>query len=235
MHRVVQPEILDELPANDARAVQSRRDLQKVNTFMGHAGMVTRAMRRAPAPPRLLVELGAGDGTFLLKVARRITHRTRVRAVLVDRRPSLSEATREGFAAIGWDVDTCASDVFEWLCRPHAEMADVTLANLFLHHFRDAELTTLLTLAAQQTRRFIACEPRRSRMGLAGASLLRLIGCNDVTIHDARISVRAGFLNRELTKLWPAEAGWYLSERKRGLFTHTFVAAFHRSPTSSRP
>ena len=235
MHRVVQPEILDELPANDARAVQSRRDLQKVNTFMGHAGMVTRAMRRAPAPPRLLVELGAGDGTFLLKVARRITHRTRVRAVLVDRRPSLSEATREGFAAIGWDVDTCASDVFEWLCRPHAEMADVTLANLFLHHFRDAELTTLLTLAAQQTRRFIACEPRRSRMGLAGASLLRLIGCNDVTIHDARISVRAGFLNRELTKLWPAEAGWYLSERQRGLFTHTFVAAFHRSPTSSRP
>ena len=234
MQRVIQPEILDELPVDDARAIQSRRDLQKVNAFMGHAGMVTRALRGAPAPPRLLVELGAGDGTFLLKVAKRVRHRTRIRAVLVDRRPSLSDATREEFAALGWDVDTCPSDVFEWLCRPHAETADVTLANLFLHHFRDGELATLLTLAAQQTRRFIACEPRRSRTGLAGASLLRLIGCNDVTIHDAQISVRAGFLDRELSRLWPAEAGWHLSERRRGLFTHAFVAAFHRSPTPSR-
>jgi hypothetical protein len=234
VQRVIQPEILDELPADDARAIQSRRDLQKVNAFMGHAGMVTRALRAAPAPPRLLVELGAGDGTFLLKVAKRVTHRTRVRAVLVDRRPSLSDATRDGFAAIGWDVDTCPSDVFEWLCRPHAEMADVTLANLFLHHFHDNELATLLTLAAQQTRRFIACEPRRSRTGLAGASLLRAIGCNEVTLHDAHISVRAGFLDRELSRLWPPEAGWRLSERRRGLFTHTFVAAFHRSPTPSR-
>ena len=235
MQRVIRPEILDDLPADDPRAIQSRRDLQKVNWFMGHTRMVTRVLRRAPSPPRLVVELGAGDGTLLLKVARRLRHRARVRAVLVDRRTTLSDATRDGFAETGWDVETCQSDVFEWLCRPRPETADVTLANLFLHHFQDGELTTLLTLAAQQTRLFVACEPRRSRTGLAGASLLRLIGCNDVTIHDADISVRAGFLGRELSKLWARDAGWHLTERRRGLFTHAFIAARHGTAMPSRP
>jgi hypothetical protein len=235
MRRVIQPEILDELPADDPRAIQSRRDLRKVNAFMRHSAVVTRALRDATTPPRLLVELGAGDGTFLLKVARRLEYRTPVRAVLVDRRPSLTAATRDGFTAAGWDVEACQMDVFEWLCRPHAETADVTLANLFLHHFQEGELTTLLTLAAQQTKRFVACEPRRSRTGLAGVSLLRLIGCNDVTIHDAGISVRAGFLDREVSKLWPADDGWRLTEHRRGLFTHAFVAEMDRPSTSSAP
>jgi hypothetical protein len=224
MRRHIQPEILDNLPTNDPRAIQSRRDLQKVNIIMGHAGIVTRAVRAAPVPPRVLVELGTGDGTFLLNVARRLGNRFRVRAVLVDRRPSVSTATQDAFKAAGWELDMCESDVFEWLCRPHAEIADVTLANLFLHHFHDGELATLLNLAAQQTRRFVACEPRRSRTALAGASLLRVIGCNDVTLHDADISVRAGFRDRELSALWPPDAGWQLTERRAGFFSHKFIA-----------
>ena len=225
MRRIIQPEILDELPADDPRAIQSRRDLQKINTFMGHPGMVTRALRAAPSPPRLLVELGGGDGTFLLKVARRLRHQERVRAVLVDRRPSLSPATRDGFEKVGWTIDSREADVFEWLCRADAETADVMVANLFLHHFRDGELAHLMNLAAQRTRRFVACEPRRSRTGLAGVPLLRLIGCNEVTLHDGNLSVRAGFRDRELGSLWPPDPDWRLTERPRGLFTHAFVAA----------
>ena len=224
MRRQIQPEILDELPPDDPRAIQSRRDLQKVTAFMGHAGLVTRAVRSAPAPPRVVVELGSGDGTFLLQIAQRLGPGAQVRAVLVDRRPSLNAATLEGFAAAGWEIDIFESDVFEWLCRPRAETADVTLANLFLHHFRDGELATLLNLAAQQTRRFVACEPRRSRTSLASASLLRLFGCNDVTMHDADVSVRGGFRDSELSALWPPDEGWQLIERRAGLFSHKFIA-----------
>ncbi len=36
------------------------------------------------------------------------------------------------------------SDVFDWLLRPAPEQADITLANLFLHHFHEGELSTLL-------------------------------------------------------------------------------------------
>ncbi len=222
--RYIQPEILDELSADDPRAIQSRRDLQKVNTFMGHTGTVMRALRAANTPPRLVVELGTGDGTFLLRIARRLKAERGMRALLVDRRPSVSAATRQGFTAAGWNVEICESDVFEWLCRPHAETADVTVANLFLHHFREGELAHLLNLAAQQTKRFVACEPRRSRAALAGASMLGLVGCNDVTVHDAGVSVRAGFRDRELSALWPPDAGWHVTERRSGLFSHAFFA-----------
>ena len=225
MRRHIQEEILDGLAVDDPRAIQSRRDLQKVNTFMGHPGMVVRALGAVPDGLRRLVELGAGDGTFLLKVARRLRNQSRVRAVLVDRRPSVSAATREGFEKAGWEIETCESDVFEWLCRSQAETADVTVANLFLHHFRDGELAHLMNLAAQQTKRFVACEPRRSRTGLAGVPLLRLLGCNEVTLHDGDLSVRAGFRDHELGALWPPDAGWRLTERQRGLFTHAFLAA----------
>jgi len=149
--------------------------------------------------------------------------------VLVDRRPSLSTQTRAGFLAAGWEVQTEQRDVFDWLSRPDAGAADLTLANLFLHHFRDGELSNLLAAIARQTRGFIACEPLRSQTALAGASLLRLIGCNTVTVHDGKISVRAGFRDRELSALWPGAAGWRLTEGRGGPFTHQFAAHRHES------
>ena len=231
--RDVQPEILDDLPVDDPRAIQSRRDLQKVNTFMGHTAMVVRELRAAATPPRFLVELGSGDGTFLLRVARRLRLRAGLRAILVDRRPSLNAATRSGFRTVGWDVDTCELDVFEWLRRPRPEACDVTVVNLFLHHFKEKELAELLALAARQTAIFIACEPRRSRTARSGASLLRLLGCNDVTRHDADKSVRAGFRDLELSALWPADPGWQLNEHRAGLFSHKFVAR-HTQTESAR-
>jgi hypothetical protein len=225
MKRHLQPEILDSLPAGDPRAIQARRDLRKVNAFMGHAGLVARALRAQRPTPRRIVELGAGDGSLLLKVATRLGRaQAGVRAVLVDRAPTIGARTIAEFRALGWDVAADETDVFDWLMRPGPEHADLMFANLFLHHFDDAELSTLFAAIARQTTRFVACEPRRSRTALAGASLLFLLGCNDVTRHDAHISVRAGFRDAELSQLWPNEQGWRLEERRAGLFSHFLTA-----------
>jgi hypothetical protein len=230
--RIVRPEILDELPPDDQRAIESRRDLRKINRLMGHAAFIARALRAAPLP-RVLVELGAGDGTTLLNVAKRLDRpASRVRAILVDRHPSLNDATKAAFDRRGWDVESCASDAFDWLSHPTAETADAMLANLFLHHFADPELAALLSAASRRTTHFIACEPRRSRTALAGVSLMPLIGCNDVTLHDGAISVRAGFAGLELSALWPGHGAWELIERRGGLFSHRFIA---RRPWSVKP
>jgi hypothetical protein len=85
-------------------------------------------------------------------------------------------------------------------------------------------LTELLRLVALRTRVLIACEPRRSGSALLASHLLGLAGCNDVTRHDAVVSVRAGFKARELSALWPERSGWTLRERACGLFSHGFVA-----------
>ena len=229
MQRRVVPEILDELDASDPRAVQSRRDLQMVHSLMGIPRVLASALRGL-APGARLVDLGSGDGTLLLRVARRLgVPKTHVRAVLVDRAPAISEETQAAFGRLGWQVEFQSSDVFDWLNRPNPESADVTTANLFLHHFRERELAALLRQASEQTRRFVACEPRRSRTALAGASCLRLIGCNDVTQHDANISVRAGFRGCELTGLWPARQEWGLAEWRSGPFRHAFEAISGRT------
>ena len=191
---------------------------------MGHPRILARALRGTIGGSRV-VELGAGDGTVLLGVAKRLGKQANpVRAVLVDRRPSVSAETRAGFDAAGWHIEVRQLDVFEWLRLPQPDLFHVTIANLFLHHFCERELAELFERASERTNRFIACEPRRSASAVIGASLLRFVGCSNVTRHDAHVSVRAGFRGRELSALWPRRTPWHLSERERGLFTHTFLA-----------
>jgi len=58
--------------------------------------------------------------------------------------------------------------------------------------------------------------------------MMRVIGANGVTLHDAKISVRAGFRDHELSALWPPGSGWQLTEGKAGRFTHGFTAEVTR-------
>jgi SAM-dependent methyltransferase len=231
MNREVRPELLDELPASDCRAIQSRRDLQKVNAWMGHARILAAVAAGAfrDRSPQSIVELGAGDGTLLLRLAKRIAPQWRqVRVVLVDRQPLVSRRTTSEFAALSWRVECVDLDVFDWLQRPNPEQNDITIANLFLHHFREGDLRKLLRHSAHQTGLFLACEPRRAHFALGVTGLLPLIGCNSLTTHDGRISVRAGFTGNELSALWPADNSWRLMERQAGWFSHCFLAQRNR-------
>ncbi|MFM1770124.1 MAG: hypothetical protein RJA22_2653 [Verrucomicrobiota bacterium] len=233
MRRVVAPERLDDLPATAPQAIRSRGDLRRLNSLMGHVGILTRALclqhRANPFgdKPVRLVELGAGDGTLLLKLARRwAALGVKAEVTLLDRQNLLSPRTHRAFAALQWPVEVVASDVFTWLESP-SPVADVMLANLFLHHFEDARLAALLRLAAAKTKVFLACEPRRSPLALAAARCVALVGANAVTRHDAVISVRAGFAGGELSALWPGSVEWELREAAAGLFSHSFIAKRH--------
>lgn len=227
--RCVQPEWLDVLDPDDPRASRSRRDLQRVNRVMGNDAILAHALRKARSPgPRLIVELGAGDGTLLLRVMQRPALRWQGGTIIfVDRQSLVSKSTREAFNALGWAVDRAEADVLTWLQHAAPGSIDLMLANLFLHHFHAPQLTALLASAAARADLFVACEPRRSYGAIAGSFLLGAIGCNDVSRHDAAISVRAGFAGRELSALWPASAPHRLEEYAAGLFSHCFVA--HRT------
>ena len=222
--RRVEPEWLDRLAADDARAIRSRRDLVRVNALMANPGIVARELRAGLAPRAArIAEIGSGDGAFALRVARRIgVHAGSI--TLLDRASVPGDECLADFRAAGWDPAPVAADVFDWLRDRATPRFDAIFANLFLHHFEGAELALLLRLAAAKTRLFIACEPRRSRAALVGSRLLGLVGCNDVTRHDAVVSVRAGFNGRELSELWSAPGAWHLEEGRRSMFSHGFVA-----------
>lgn len=286
--RRVQPETLDFLDPDDPQAQGSRRDLRRIHRFMGTRSIVRRVLvemaRKAgwqasssPSRPLRLLELGAGDGSLLLGVARSLApHWPAVELTLLDRQPLVDRSTVEAYAAFRWTVVAQVDDVFDWAATATATATDAAtgaeaeagtatgpaeaagavtgsgaatsvstvgsapagarattqspprwdliVANLFLHHFEAAPLAGLLAAAAARGDRFLACEPRRSRLALAASRLVGAIGANAVTREDAVLSVHAGFCGNEIAALWPSEAGWRIDERPAGWFSHCFVA-----------
>lgn len=230
--RSVEPELLDQMAADDQRAVRARHDLKRLNAVILQTGIMVRLLTGhwGDGKPRTILDLGAGDGTFMLSVARGLAARwPGVTVTLLDRQNIVSGQTREAFSALGWKAETVTADVFAYLEQIKSSGVDVITTNLFLHHFEPEPLARLLALAAQSSRLLVACEPRRNKFALRASRLLWAIGCNEVSLHDAIVSVRAGFSGKELSALWPSqdrrdEDRFDLDERAARMFTHCFVA-----------
>ncbi len=225
-----------------------RRDLRRLNTWMRNHAFMADALQTAAngQTPKRIVELGAGDGDFLLRVAQRLSSSgipsrtsrdgpnrlkpelrttgmwSEVNVTLLDRQNVVTPQTLAAFASLGWRVETVVADIFDWLQKPAP--TEIVIANEVLHHFDDARLAGLFRVIAGRTRWFIAIEPWRAYWPLLCSRLLWAIGCNSVTRHDAFVSVRAGFSGDELSALWPDKKNWHLTERRAGSFSHLFVA-----------
>jgi hypothetical protein len=225
--RRVEPELLDQLPAEDPRAIRARFDVKRANTLMMNAGIMASALAAhgAGLKPRTIVDLGSGDGQHMLRVARRLAPRwPNVTVVLQDKQDIVSQATRDAFAALQWRVETSATDVFDFLQNAPPSGVDVVTANLFLHHFADDQLIRLLSRAAQLAPLVAVCEPRRAKFVVRASRLLWAVGFSGVGVHEAVVSARAGFRGKELSACWTAQDHWELHEYAAGLFSHCFVA-----------
>ncbi|MFN0129687.1 MAG: hypothetical protein ACKV19_23730 [Verrucomicrobiales bacterium] len=218
--RRLTPELLDELPHASPEARASRRDLHRLNVLMGHRSAWRSWLRQefASGPPLAIAELGTGDGVIAAgNLFAAFPRGNGATLFLVDRAPCVADNTLLRLQQAGWKVCVEEADVFDWLTESRA--LDAICANLFLHHFDDTTLTRLFELASRATPLFAAMEPRRGRLGLAGVAALPLIGAHPVTIHDARVSVEAGFRGREFSDLWPRD-GWRCEERGALPFSH---------------
>ena len=219
--REVVPERLDALAPTDPDAIASRRDLRRLNRAMGHAPIAAGLIRRhADEGIRRMADIGCGDGVAILRVLRRLgPPPDGARLTLLDMAPAVTDRTRNALQDLGWRVEIVASDVFAW-CKAKEDGFDVTVANLFLHHFPAPPLQDLLATLCRKTRLLVATEPLRAPLAHLASRALGLLGANAVTRHDAPVSVRAGFRNAELSALWPGEA---VFEGRRGPFVHAFA------------
>ena len=240
--RIVAAETLDYLAHDDPAALRSRRDLVRVHRAMGTRSIMSRGWKelistdRSNAPLRIL-EIGAGDGTLLLGVARTLSrHWPPVQLTLLDRLDIVSPATLAGYEELGWSVRVELIDVLDWAGLDECSLPskafrkwDLITTTLFLHHFESMQLSRVLTKVAACADRFFACEPKRSWLALAGSHLVGAIGANAVTREDAVLSVRAGFRAAEISAHWPQgiDDQWQLREFNAGLFSHCFSA--HRA------
>ncbi len=225
--RRLSPELLDTLPPEDPAAIASRRDLRRLHPILGQVGLWTRWFREnyPVRPPVSFADLGAGDGsllgTVLLRAYPKGGHGARI--FFVDRQPVVPESTLGHLRRCNWLPTVVTADAPAWI--EDGPPVEAAIANLFLHHLEEPEIRRLFSALAGKTAAFAAAEPRRYALARWGVRTLHLLGCGPVTRHDARVSVEAGFIGREISGLWPSPGGWHLREMSAGPFTHFFFAA----------
>lgn len=213
VQRRVEPEILDTLPPEDPEAIASRRDLRRINVIMGNHRWLERRVRSTLRPGWRMLELGAGDGTFGKRLIRKgIISAEALSAVDLSSRPA------DWPPEAAWHQrDVLANGL------PDAE---IVVANLFLHHFEAPQLADLGRRIPASCQVVLASEPARRSLHLWQSRLLMLGPIGRVTRHDMPISIRAGFLGRELPELLGL-ASWKIH------VSNTFFGAYrmeaHRS------
>ncbi len=184
--RVVIPELLDHLPADDPEARRSRRDLRRINVMMGNERWACRAVSRfTDLAGHSIVEIGAGDGILCNKLAELFPRATVAAYDLAP--PPVGLA-----AGITWHQ----GDVFT---LPAPAGGGVLVANLFLHHFEGPALTALGRWMGN-FEVLVINEPDRARLPhLLGGLLHPWI--NRVTRHDMHVSIDAGFAAGEIPEM----------------------------------
>jgi hypothetical protein len=187
MKRLVQPEILDSLSPDHPAAVATRRDIRLFNRLMGNFKWMARMLRSLPEKGPLL-ELGAGDGSLAF-------HLLRVGAVT-------RESAYTGLDLMDKPRDWPAS--WQWHRRdlreaPLHEGHAILIGNLILHQFEDPDLRALgEAIKDSNLQILLFSEPCRSWMYTLLSPFTRFLGAHPVSLHDAHVSIRAGFRRDEL-------------------------------------
>lgn len=193
MKRECLPEMLDSLAPEDPKAIHSRRDLRIINTLMGNRRWCRAQVLREMKKGERALEIGAGTGELGLLLAR---SGRAIDGLDLWPRPE------------GWPEES----------RWHAE--DLTrfegyrdyglvLGNFIFHQFDDETLRSLGEKLRQKARVIIACEPwRRQLSQQLMARFAPAFGANEVTQHDAHVSIGAGFEANELPELLGLGPEW---------------------------
>jgi SAM-dependent methyltransferase len=183
MNRACEPEILDSLPHDHPDAAHNRRDLRIINAVMRNRAWFLRVLRAHSGAGEPILELGAGTGELGAALG------------------------RAGFAVDGLDLWPRPA---RWPQRRAWHQADlrafggygaypVVIGNLILHQFQDAELAEIGRILRGSARVIAACEPERRRLSQTiMAAVGPVLGASPVTLHDARVSIQAGFQGGEL-------------------------------------
>src|SRR4051794_3460879 len=119
--RRVEPEWLDRLAGDDPQARRTRHDLRRINRAMRTLSIVLDGLDQVSqsVAPKTILDLGAGDGSLMLRVAKQRKVRwPHVAVTLLDRQASIDALTLAGIRATGWQPDIVTADVLDWIAAP---------------------------------------------------------------------------------------------------------------------
>lgn len=186
MKRELKPELLDSLPPDHPDARHNRRDLRLTNLAMGNYRWFSRTLPDMVRPRDRVLEIGAGTGELGGHLAGR--------NIAVDGL-DLWPAPAGRHSDQSWH----RADLLSF--GGYGRYA-VIIGNLIFHQFTASQLGELGGKLRRSARIIVACEPLRRRSSqLLFAAIAPLLGANQVSLHDAHVSVAAGFRGNELPEM----------------------------------
>jgi len=204
---------MDDAP--EAEVVPCLRDLVRINRWFGGHGVLLRMLRSMvrPVDEFTLLDVGAATGDTAAAIAGSFPG---ARVISLDR-DYLHVSNGRGNRICG--------DGFRLPFRSRA--VDFVFCSLFLHHFEDERVVEFFREAARVAARAVLISDLERRLApyvFLPATRWLFRWC-DLTVHDGRISVAAGFRSGELLRL-AKQAGFREAREKihRPAFRVSLVA-----------
>ncbi|MES2597954.1 MAG: class I SAM-dependent methyltransferase [Verrucomicrobiota bacterium] len=220
--RVLQQELLETYPDDHPDAICGREDLLLVNAVMGNHRWIERMLRQHHQPGWKITEIGAGDGALSRRFLESdICGASSLHAFDLAARPPAWPGEA------GWTQ----GDLFQ---QPLPD-SEVLIANLFLHHFTDEQLSLLGSRISPRTRLILAAEPERRWIHtMMGRIFCWLAELHPITQFDMQVSIRAGFRDDELPHSLGLDAKeWHWQQKATLLGGYRFMAL--RRPSQTDP
>lgn len=182
MERTLAPEILDSLSPEHPDALHNRRDLRLTNAMLGNHRWILRVLPSLLRPGEQTIELGAGTGELAFRLA------------------------QAGVFTIGLDLwppppawPSCRWHAADLRAFDDYSPYQAVIGNLIFHQFSETELAALGRKFRRHARVIVAAEPARRRVSqILYRTIAPLFGANHVSLHDAHVSIAAGFRGQEL-------------------------------------
>lgn len=196
LKRSYDKEIIDDLSITDERLDRALHELKVINFFLGgnsvsRAGIsaVNRACTFRSTP--VILDLGSGGSDLFFKV--KIMGRN-VEPVSADINIRACRYTK----ILHPEAQVVCCDALKLPFKDNA--IDIIHASLFFHHFKEAEMKSILRRCSLVARHgIIINDLRRSIFALMGIKILtQLLSKSRMVRNDGPLSVRRGFIKSEL-------------------------------------
>jgi len=199
-------EIMDDLACNGEVVFQTLRELDLINHWLGGNSVTIKALKKAwKKIPRediiTIADLGCGSGEMLRVISSLAKKENRkVKLTGFDANPNIIEYAKShsaNFTDISFEAANVFSNDFQ------EKKFDFVLATLFMHHFSETELISLLSSLIRQTRSAIIINDiHRHPLAFYSITWLTQIFSRSAMVRfDAPLSVLRAFKKDELNEV----------------------------------
>lgn len=222
-------ELMDDLDMGGPVMDQTLRQLSKVNRWLGGLQPTVKGIEALIANrPKLdrpisIADIGCGGGDTLRTLAQWGRNQQQSFSFTgIDANPHVVAYARQvsqDWPEIQYEVLNCLDPTFA------QRRYDIISCNLFLHHFSESELATLLpTLGKMAELGLVVNDLHRHRLAWLGfAALTRLLGASYMIRHDGLVSIRRGFVRKELKALLEPVASSLITLQWRWAFRYLAI------------